>query len=109
MASVPDALSRTRADAGRAVIMATAIGLMAAGGVDLVTGRWVAAPWLHILLAVLCVAAFMPFARRVKYLQLGPLYVLGLLIYTVLRGYADDTPIAPRSDHVIGIEKFLFF
>ena len=101
-------LSCTRVEAGRAVIAATAIGLMVALGVDLVTGRWVGAPWLHVLLAVLSVAAFLPLAGRVKYLQLGPLYVLGLMVYTILRSFADDTAIAPRYDHVIGIEERLF-
>ena len=103
-----DSAPRGRFEAGKAVVTATAIGLMAALGVDLVTGRWVGAPWLHVLLAILCVAAFLPFASRVKYLQFGPLYVLGLMVYTVLRSFADDTGIAPRYDHVIGIEERLF-
>lgn len=105
---VPGVLPRTSAEFGRAIVLATGIGLMVALGVDLITGQWVASPWLHLLLAALSVAAFMPFATRVRYLQYGPLYVLGLLIYTVLRSFADNTPIAPRYDHVIGIEEHIF-
>jgi membrane-associated phospholipid phosphatase len=103
------ASARPRAELGKALVFATGIGLMVAIGVDLITGQWAAAPWLHILLAMLCVGAWLPLARRVTYLQYGPLYVLGLLVYTVLRGFADDTAIAPRADHVIAIEKALFF
>ncbi len=106
---VADVIPRTRSEIGRAVILATGIGLMVALAVDLITGQWIGSPWLHILLAMLCVAAWLPLARRVKYLQYGPLYVLGLLIYTVLRSYADDTAIAPRYDLVIAIEEQLFF
>jgi membrane-associated phospholipid phosphatase len=91
------------------VIAATGIGLMVALAVDLIMGQWTGSPWLHILLAVLCVAAWMPLARGIKYLQYGPLYVLGLFIYTVLRSFADDTAIAPRYDLVIALEEWLFF
>ena len=108
-ASVPDVLPRTRAEIGRAVVTATGIGLMVALAVDLVTGHWVGAPWLHIILAMLCVAAWLPLARHVKYVQYGPLYVLGLLVYTVLRSFADDTAIAPRADLVISLEERIFF
>jgi len=108
-AVVPDMLPRTRIEVGRAIIMASGIGLMIALGVDLITGRWVGAPWLHIVLALCCVVAWLPLARRVKYLQYGPLYVLGLLIYTVLRSFADNTAIAPRYDLVIALEERLFF
>lgn len=100
---------QNRTEIGRALVIATGIGLMLALGVDLVTGRWVAAPWLHILLAVVCVLAWLPLARRIPYLQFGPLYVLGLLIYTVLRSFADRTGIVPRSDYVIALEQRLFF
>jgi membrane-associated phospholipid phosphatase len=89
--------------------MATGIGLMLALSVDLVTGRWVAAPWLHVLLAGVCVAAWLPSGRRIKYLQYGPLYVLGLLVYTVLRGFADNTGITPKMTYVIALEERIFF
>lgn len=108
-AHAPDALPRGRAEIGRAVAFATGVGLMIALSVDLVTGHWVTSPWLHILLAMLSVAAWLPLARRIKYLQYGPLYVLGLLVYTVLRSFADNTAIAPRADLVISLEERLFF
>lgn len=89
--------------------VATAIGLIVALTLDLVTGRWVGAPWLHLAFWVLCVVAWLPFARRVKYLQYGPLYVLGLFVYTILRSFADKTGIAPRAEYVIDIEEKIFF
>jgi membrane-associated phospholipid phosphatase len=58
---------------------------------------------------VLCVVAWLPVARRVKYLQYGPLYVLGLFAYTILRSFADKTGIAPRAAYVIDIEEKIFF
>lgn len=91
------------------MVTATGIGIMLALAVDLVTGRWVGSPWLHILLAGMIVVAWLPWAGHVKYIQWAPLYVLGLLIYTVLRSFADQTMIAPRYDLVIGIEEWLFF
>jgi membrane-associated phospholipid phosphatase len=100
---------RSRAEIGRAVITATGIGIMMALAVDLLTGRWIGAPWLHIFLATLCVVAWLPLARRVKYLQYGPLYVLGLLIYTIMRSFADQTAIPPRYDLVIAVEERIFF
>lgn len=103
------ALPRTRAGVARAFATATGIGLMAALGLDLVVGWWTAAPWLHIILAVLSVAIWIPSARRVRYLKYGPLYVLGLYIYTVLRSFADDTGITPKASYVIDIEEKLFF
>ena len=105
----PGARTWTRAEIRRALVFATGVGLMAALGVDLVTGHWVAAPWLHIVLAMLCVAAWLPVARDVKYIQYGPLYVLGLLVYTVLRSFADNTRIRPRMEYVIGLEERIFF
>lgn len=91
------------------MVTATGIGIVLALMVDIITGRWVGSPWLHILLAGLIVAAWLPWASRVKYLQWAPLYVLGLFIYTVLRSFADQTAIAPRYDLVIAIEERLFF
>lgn len=61
------------------MVTATGIGIVLALMVDIITGRWVGSPWLHILLAGLIVAAWLPWASRVKYLQWAPLYVLGLL------------------------------
>ena len=101
-------LPTSRGDVGRAVVVATGIGLVLALTIDIVTGRWVGSPWLHVLLALFLVAAWMPLGRKVSYLQWAPLYVLGLLVYTVLRSFADQTAIAPRSDLVIAIEEKLF-
>jgi membrane-associated phospholipid phosphatase len=106
---MPAAPARSRTEIGRALVIATGIGLMLALSVDLVTGRWVAAPWLHVLLAAACVAAWLPSARRIRYLQYGPLYVLGLLVYTVLRGFADNTGNTPKMTYVIALEERLFF
>jgi membrane-associated phospholipid phosphatase len=100
---------RERAEIGRALVIATGIGLMLALSVDLVTGQWVAAPWLHVVLAAVCVAAWLPIGRRIRYLQFGPLYVLGLLVYTVLRGFADNTGNAPKMNYVIALEEQIFF
>ena len=102
-------VGKNRTEIGRALVVVTGIGLMLALGVDMVTGRWVAAPWLHVLLAVVCVAAWLPSSRRIKYLQYGPLYVLGLLVYTVLRGFADKTGIAPKMTYAIALEERIFF
>jgi hypothetical protein len=99
----------TRFDRGRAAVMATGIGLMAALALDLVLGWWTAAPWLHMVLAITSFALWAPSARRVRYLTLGPLYVLGLYLYTVLRSFADDTGITPRAGYAIALERELFF
>ena len=107
--AMSDALPRARGELGRAVALATGIGLMVALAVDLITGRWVTSPWLHIVFAMLCVLAWLPLSRRVRYVRYGPLYVLGLFLYTILRSFADDTAIAPRYDLVIAIEEHIFF
>src|SRR5262245_25573306 len=100
-----ESLQPSRLSAGYAVVMATGIGIVLALTIDIITGRWVGAPWLHLLLAGLIVAAWLPWASRVRYIEWAPLYVLGLLIYTVLRSFADQTAIAPRYDLVIAIEE----
>jgi len=94
---------------GRTFVLVTGISLIAALGLDLLTGRWVTAPWLHVLLATVAVAVWLPGARRVRYLIWGPLYVLGILIYTVLRSFAGSTAIAPKMDYVIELEQQIFF
>jgi membrane-associated phospholipid phosphatase len=93
---------------GRVIVLVTAVLLMVALSLDLVTGRWVTAPWLHLLLAVVAVGLWLPAAWRVRYLQWGPLYVLGLLIYTVLRSFAGSTAIAPKMTYVIDLEQTIF-
>jgi membrane-associated phospholipid phosphatase len=103
------AVPLSRREAGRVLAIATGIGLMAALALDLLTGRWVASPWLHIVLAVLFVGAWLPIGRRYKYIQYGPLYVLGLFVYTVLRSFADKTGVPHQADYVIRLEERLFF
>lgn len=102
-------VGRARVDVYRPFVLATGVGLIVALGLDLVIGWWTAAPWLHVVLAVLSVGIWIPASRRVHYLTFGPLYVLGLYIYTILRSFADQTGIAPKAGYVIYIEEKLFF
>src|SRR5262249_48970049 len=64
--------TRTASLLGRAVVLTTAVLLIVALALDLVTGRWVTAPWLHVVLAIVAVGLWLPAAWRVRYLQWGP-------------------------------------
>lgn len=84
----------------------TVMGILA---YDLLSGDWVRDAPLHLSMAGIIVLAVFPFARRAAGLHLGVLYVFGLFVYTVLRGFADDTGLPVRTFYVIDIDRALGF
>jgi membrane-associated phospholipid phosphatase len=93
----------------RAIAAVGTIALMVAIAYDLLTGGWVGAAGLHVALALVAVALWLPAARKVRSLHLCLIYVFGLFVYTVLRSFADQTFIPVRSTYVIDIDRALFF
>lgn len=93
----------------RVLLYAATIAVIALLALDIISGRWVGVPWLHMAAAMLLVLALTPFARRVPYLECAPIYTLGLLVYTILRSFASKTGIAPRDTYAIDLDKLLFF
>lgn len=93
----------------RGLAIAGSLAVMGALGWDLISGRWVSAPAPHILFGLAAVLLWMPAARRVRHLHLGMVYMFGMFVYTVLRGFADDTPIPVRTMYTIDVDRALFF
>lgn len=101
--------SPARTAALRGVAVAGTLLLIAAFSYDLLTGRWIEAPAWHVAIGLVAVVAWLPVARQVRHLHFTLLYIFGLFVYTVLRGYADETFIPVRVQYVITLDRLLFF
>lgn len=109
-AAVPSDPATLRRQAALRVVALAGTGILIAGiAYDLISGRWIGAPGVHVALALAAVLVWTPMARRVRYLHLTVMYIFGLFVYTVLRSFADQTFIPVRSAYVIAIDRALFF
>jgi membrane-associated phospholipid phosphatase len=83
-------------------------GVTVSAALILVGGWWQMAPPAHALAAVALAGVWLRLARPLSPARVLPLYALALLLYTVLRSYADATPLVARAGYAIAFDRALF-